>query len=416
MANLLYLVHRLPYPPNKGDKVRSYHLLKHLVRRHRVFLGTFLDDPDDEPYLGAVRALCADLHVARLHPTRARIASLAGLATGQALTLRYYADSGLRRWVAGVARDERLDAAVVFSSSMAQYTDGLNLPCLVDFVDVDSAKWAQYADNHRWPMSWLYRREGERLLACERDVASRAQRSFFVTEKETELFRRLAPECAKVVEPLSNGVDAELFAPDVARPSPFGASEIPIVFTGAMDYWPNVDAVTWFAREMLPSLRAAWPALRFHIVGRSPTAAVRALAGEGVSVSGTVPDVRPYLQHAAAVVAPLRLARGIQNKILEAMAMGRPVIAASECAEAIGAEPGTELLTALDAEAFVRQLDALLRDPQRAAAIGAAGRQRVLRDYSWDAHLSAIDHHLSGLPAVGADATLPHGMAPGAAA
>jgi polysaccharide biosynthesis protein PslH len=410
MANLLYLVHRLPYPPNKGDKVRSYHLLKHLAARHRVFLGTFVDDPDDEAFVDTVLALCADLHVARLRPTPARIASLAGLLTGEALTLRYYRNAALQRWVTQTAATERLDAVVVFSSSMAPYAEGLGLPTLVDFVDVDSAKWTQYAANHRWPLSWLYRREGDKLLAYERGLAKRSARSFFVTEKEADLFRRLAPECAPWVEAMSNGVDAEYFAPAASRASPFKAGELPVVFTGAMDYWPNIDAVTWFALDMLPQLRLRWPALRFHIVGRSPTDAVRALAGDAVSVSGTVPDVRPYLQHAAVVVAPLRLARGIQNKILEAMAMGRPVVAAQECAEAISAYTGREMMAAADAGSFVHAVDALLAEPQRAAALGAAGRHRVLLDYSWDAHLSSLDRHLAALPGpkagIGAGANL----------
>jgi glycosyltransferase involved in cell wall biosynthesis len=164
-----------------------------------------------------------------------------------------------------------------------------------------------------------------------------------------------------------------------------------------MDYWPNIDAVTWFATEMLPRLRAQWPALRFHIVGRNPAPAVRALSGEAVNVTCTVPDVRPYLQHAAVVVAPLRLAHGIQNKILEAMAMGRPVVAARECAEAITAQRGTELIEAADANAFVREVDALLRAPLRAAAIGEAGRRRVQRNYSWEAHLCAFERHLAPL-------------------
>jgi sugar transferase (PEP-CTERM/EpsH1 system associated) len=284
---------------------------------------------------------------------------------------------------------------VVFSSSMAQYAEGLGLPMLVDFVDLDSAKWTEYAAHHRWPMSWLYRREGEQLLAYERAVAARAARSFFVTEQEVALFRSLAPESAGTCEALCNGVDAGYFAPDPARASPFAEGELPVVFTGAMDYWPNVDAVTWFVAGMLPRLRAQWPALRFHIVGRSPAPAVRALAGEGVSVTGTVPDVRPYLQHAAVVVAPLRLARGIQNKILEAMAMGRPVVASRECAESITAQRGSELATAADADAFVREVGALLRAPLQAAAIGEAGRRRVQQDYSWDAHLGAFDHHLA---------------------
>lgn len=397
MANLLYLVHRMPYPPNKGDKVRSYHLLKHLVRRHRVFVGTFIDDPDDEVHIGALRALCADLFVTPLRRARARLGSLSGLLDGEALTLAYYRDAGLRRWVLETARREHIDAAVVFSSSMAQYAEGLGLPTLVDFVDLDSAKWTEYAEHHRWPMSWLYRREGERLLAYERAVAARSARSFFVTEKEAALFRSVAPESVRSCEAMCNGVDADHFAPDATRPSPFAADELPVVFTGAMDYLPNVDAVSWFAAEILPPLRARWPALRFHIVGRNPTPAVLALRSESVAVTGTVPDVRPYLQHAAVVVAPLRLARGIQNKILEAMAMGRPVVAARECAEAISAQRGREFIAASDADGFVREIDALLRAPARAAAMGDAGRRRVQQDYSWDAHLAAIERHLAAL-------------------
>jgi sugar transferase (PEP-CTERM/EpsH1 system associated) len=266
---------------------------------------------------------------------------------------------------------------------------------LVDFVDVDSAKWTQYAERHPWPLSWLYRREGRALLAYERRVALESARSFFVTEQEAALFRTLAPECVPVVEPLCNGVDADYFAPDPARASPFAAGEQAIVFTGAMDYWPNVDAVQWFVAEMLPALRARWPRLRFHIVGRSPTPAVRALAGEAVHVTGTVPDVRPYLQHAAAVVAPLRLARGIQNKVLEAMAMAQPVVAARPCAEAIGAEPGAELLPADSAADYVAALEQLLAAPGEANRIGQAARQRVLQAYSWQAHLGCLDAHLA---------------------
>jgi sugar transferase (PEP-CTERM/EpsH1 system associated) len=397
VAKLLYLVHRMPYPPDKGDKVRSYHLLKHLAAKHRVFVGSFIDDPQDEAHVETLRSLCAGLHLTRLNPARARIASLSGLLEGQALTLSYYRDAALQRWVQETARRERVDAVIVFSSAMAQYAQGLRLPTLVDFVDLDSAKWTEYAAHHRWPLSWLYRREGEQLLSHERAVAARSARSFFSTERETALFRSKAPESAHTCEAMCNGVDADYFAPDASRASPFASGELPLVFTGAMDYWPNIDAVTWFATEILPGLRAKWPALRFHIVGRSPTPAVHALAGETVNVTGTVPDVRPYLQHAAVVVAPLRLARGIQNKILEAMAMGRPVVASRECAEAIEARRGTELVHAPDAEAFAREVDALLSNPARAAALGAAGRRRVQQDYTWDAHLAAIDSHLASL-------------------
>lgn len=405
MAKILYLVHRMPYPPNKGDKVRSYHLLRHLAERHQVHLGTFIDDPEDEAHVDTVKQWCADVHVARLHPRQARLASLAGLLTGRALTLHYYRDAGLQRWVDATLAAHQIETAVVFSSSMAQYTEGKpGLKTLVDFVDVDSAKWAQYADQHLWPMSWLYRREGRALLAYERRIAAESARSFFVTEQETSLFRSLAPECSPAVEALCNGVDAEYFSPDALRESPFKADEQAVVFTGAMDYWPNVDAVSWFASDMLPALRLRWPRLRFHIVGRSPTPAVRALASADINVTGTVPDVRPYLEHAAVVVAPLRLARGLQNKVLEAMAMARPVVAARQCADVINARQGQELLVADTVEHYIQTVEMLLQDPARATSIGVEARRQVLRAYSWKAHLGAFERFIATAPAAAATA------------
>jgi len=222
-----------------------------------------------------------------------------------------------------------------------------------------------------------------------------AETSFFVTDNETDLFRRLAPECDGRLEAMCNGVDADYFSPAHALPSPYGENELPLVFTGAMDYWPNIDAVSWFAAEMLPQLLLNWPRLRFYIVGRSPTPAVQALASAQIVVTGTVPDVRPYLQHAAAVVAPLRLARGIQNKVLEAMAMGLPVVASQECAAAVDAVAGRDFLTAGGVPEYVSQVEALLRAPERAAAMGIAARQQVVARYGWDAHLSSIDRHLA---------------------
>ncbi len=398
MARILYLVHRLPYPPNKGDKLRSYHLLKHLVASHEVVLGSFIDDPEDWAHLPAVRALCADSFVAGLNPLRSRIASLRGLVSGEALSLPYYRHRAMQAWIARIAREQRFDAIVVFSSTMAQYALQLRelagpVPMLVDFVDVDSAKWSDYAKSRRWPMSWLYRREGQALLDYERRVADQARCSFFVTDSEKALFQRLSGTTARV-EALCNGVDSGYFAPLPLQPSPFDADELPLVFTGAMDYWPNVDAVQWFVAQVLPELRRRWPKLRFSIVGRAPTPAVLALAGEAVRVTGTVPDVRPYLQHAVAVVAPLRLARGVQNKILEAMAVGRPVVAARSCVEALdanGVVPGQDLLSADDATDYVDLVHALLCAPARAQAIGQQARERVLRQFSWQAHLSQLD-------------------------
>lgn len=399
MANILYLVHRMPYPPNKGDKVRSYNLLKHLLKEHKVYLGTFIDDPEDAAHIATLQSWCAGLHVANLNPRMAKIRSLNGLLAGDPLTLRYYRDAALQAWVNQTLRDSHIDAIVIFSSAMAQYVeDKRRIPVLVDFVDVDSAKWAQYAPKHRWPLSWIYRREGQLLLNYERHIASLATRSFFVTEAETELFAKLAPECRVRLEAMCNGVDADYFKALPDRSSPFSNSETPVVFTGAMDYWPNVDAVTWFAKEILPDLLTRNPAVRFYIVGRSPSAEVQALAGDHIVVTGTVPDVRPYLQHAACVVAPLRVARGIQNKVLEAMAMGCPVVTTHACASVVDAEEGSDLLAATTPEEFVRQISTLLNTPELSATIGKNARERVIDHYSWEAHMGAIDRYISITP------------------
>lgn len=393
MANVLYLVHRLPFPPNKGDKVRSYHLLKHLVQRHRVFLGTFIDDPEDEAHVGELSHLCPDLHIERVNARWGKVQALRGLLTGEALSLAFYRRPSLHAWVNDVVARHGIDVSVVFSGAMAQFATPLlpKVPMLVDFVDVDSTKWTQYAPEHTWPMSVLYRREGRRLLAYEREVAAQARQSFFVTPKEAALFQGLAPESAARVQSISNGVDAEVFAPQPGLDSPFAPDEWPVVFTGAMDYWPNIDGVCWFAQAVLPRLRRQWPQVRFYIVGRNPAAQVKALAGDDVVVTGTVPDVRPYLAHARAVVAPLRVARGIQNKILEAMAMSQPVVTVPECAQAIGATAEDGLFSAADADGLLEATSRMLQAPALREQLGHAARAFVQARYSWQAHLSALD-------------------------
>ncbi len=403
MANVLLLTHRIPYPPNKGDKVRSYHLLKHLASKHRVFLGTFVDDSADEQYVGRIREVCSDACFLRIHPRLRRIRSLSGLFLKSALGLHYYRHSAMQRWVSEVARENHLDAVVIFSSVMAQYAMALDEKnVLVDFVDVDSAKWVEYASNHFWPLSWLYRREGRKLLDYERDISFRTTRSFFVTEKEATLFMRLAPECGPRVSVVNNGVDAEYFSPELLHTSPFPSASIaPVVFTGAMDYWPNIDAVKWFVAEILPRVRKRYSSATFYVVGRNPPESVRILASDSVIVTGTVPDVRPYLQHAGVVVAPLRLARGIQNKILEAMAMGRPVVGSATCVESLGKlELGT-LMSASTAVEFADCVTKLFDSPAMAATMGAMGRQHVVAHSSWHAHMAQIDAFISALDANG---------------
>ena len=395
MESLLFLSHRLPYPPNKGDKVRSYHFFRHLGERYRLHLGTFIDDPADEQHLDAVRALCASAHVEPLAPWTKRLRGATGLFTGEAMTLPCYRSAPLARWVREVVGGEGITRAFAFSSAMAQYA--LDLPgmrTVVDFVDVDSAKWDAYARRRAWPVAPLFRREAQRLLASERAIAARAEASIFVTDEEADLFRTAAPESAARVVAIGNGVDTGYFSPEHAFASPFGDAERAIVFTGAMDYWPNIDAVLWFAHEALPIVRAHDPAARFYVVGMNPDPAVRALAGDAsVVVTGRVDDVRPYLHHARVVVAPLRVARGIQNKVLEAMAMAKPVVVTPAAASALPAKDGVEVAIAADAASMAADVLALM-DGAHARQMGQLARARVLAECAWSESYERLDRLL----------------------
>ncbi|WP_287368790.1 TIGR03087 family PEP-CTERM/XrtA system glycosyltransferase [Thauera sp.] len=393
---VLYLVHRIPYPPNKGDKVRSFNILRQLARSHRVFLGTFVDHPDDRQHVARLAEWCEDVCAVELDPRLGRIKSLRGLLTGEALSLPYYRSARLAQWARATVAQHGITQAVAFSGPMAQYLDVPGLQRrIVDFCDVDSAKWTQYAADRSWPMSWLYRREGEHLLAFERKAAMDSDASLFVTEAEAALFIRSAPEARERTQVMQNGVDADFFSPANCGESPYPAGGPVIVFSGAMDYWPNIDAVTWFATELLPQIRRDVPDARFWIVGMNPAPAVQALAGEGITVTGTVPDVRPYIAHADVVVAPLRIARGIQNKVLEAMAMARPVVVSAEAAAGLDADPGCECEIARGVEELVRVVVELLCDLRRRDAMSVAARERVMRAYSWAAHLNVLDRLLA---------------------
>ncbi|NHZ91369.1 TIGR03087 family PEP-CTERM/XrtA system glycosyltransferase [Massilia sp. CCM 8733] len=393
MDDLLLLIHRIPYPPNKGDKIRSYHLLKHLARHYRVHLATFVDDADDWQHLPRVQALCASSHFARLDPAMARVRSLGALLANRSLSLDYYRDKGLREWVGKTMAANKVERILVFSSAMAQYAEPYRQARrVVDFCDVDSDKWRQYAVQKSWPMSMLYAHEARQLLRYERKVALECAAALFVSAPEAALFRELAPESAERIGFFNNGVDTDYFTPQSAQldyPNPFVAGQQALVFCGAMDYWPNVDAVSWFAREIFPSVLARHPAAQFVIVGARPSAEVLQLAAlPGVTVTGTVPDVRPFVAHAALCVAPLRIARGIQNKVLEAMSMAKTVVVSPQALEGIAAEPGRDLLLAHDAPQFAAAIGQALTTPQ--PGMGGAARRVVETRYGWSSNLAPV--------------------------
>lgn len=402
LRDILFLAHRLPYPPDKGDKIRSWHFLQHLAGRAQVHLGCLIDDPDDLRHLPRLERICASVHAVEIEPARRRLLSLRGLLTGEPLTFPYFADRRLATWIDKIARTTRLDLAFAYSSGMAPLIapTALDVPRrVVDLVDLDSEKWRQYGNGDRGPMGWIWRREARRLAAAEVGIAAWADATLLVSEAEAADLRRHPGVPPDQVVCVGNGVDLMAFDPSRAWPSPSaaGAPRTPLlVFTGAMEYRPNVDAVVWFADEVLPRIHAALPAVLFAVVGAKPTKAVLRLAERpGIVVTGRVPDVRPWLAHATLTVAPLRIARGVQNKVLEAMAMARPVLCTSAAAVGIDAVPERDLVVADDAPAFAAAALALLNDPCRREALGLAGRRRVEAAYDWRCKLAELDQALA---------------------
>lgn len=398
MDDLLFLSQRIPFPPDKGDKIRSWHMLRHLAERYRVHLGCFVDDPRDFEHVPRLREMAGDSLFLPLRPPLAKLRSLTRLATPQPLTLGYFHDRRMAGWVRQVLARNPVKRVFVFSSAMAGYVLS-DVPAgvrrVADLVDVDSAKWGQYAHRARWPMSHIYARERTTLAAFESRVARTFDATLLVSEPEAALLRAVAPDAADRIRAIDNGVDHRFFSPDQPHANPYPAGIQPIVFTGAMDYWPNGDAVAWFTRDILPRVTARHPTARFYIVGAHPGPAIRALAQTGqVEVTGRVPDIRGYLAHAAVVVAPLRMAQGVQNKLLEAMAMARPVVATSAALLGIDAVPGRHLLVADDVPGFVEAVAGELARPSD--GLGQRARRRVLDRYDWTASLSRLDGILDG--------------------
>lgn len=398
-GEILFLVHRIPYPPDRGDKIRSFHLLGALREIAPVHVGCFADDARDMGFASDMAAMTASQCVAM----RARskpIAGLNGLLGRKPMLVALYEDARMRRWVVDTLKERPIRAIVAFSVQMAQFVPRDLAPgvrFMMDFVDFDSAKYASYGVGQRGPMGWVNRREGRLLLDYEREVACRADVSTFVSAAEAAAFADASGGDVRNLDVLENGVDLNYFNSQADIPL-VNCKDCPlIVFTGQMDYRPNVDAVTGFARQAFPTIRAVHPQAAFAIVGRNPARDVRDLAAmPGVIVTGGVPDVRGWLKAADVVVAPLRIARGIQNKVLEAMAMGRPVVASREAAEGIDAQSDRHIVIADGPGEEAKAVLMLLADPARAAALGRAARAQVEARYDWAATLAPLRAMLTG--------------------
>jgi sugar transferase (PEP-CTERM/EpsH1 system associated) len=388
-VNILYLAHRIPYPPNKGEKIRAFHQIRYLSKEHSLHLACLIDEKEDIQHIKALEQFCASIDVVYREKATARALAAFALFTNKPLSVASFYSRELARKITQRLQSEQIDLIFAFSSPMAEYVrHASGVPKVMDFVDVDSEKWKLYAEYHRFPFSWLYRIEGERLAKYEEEIAKGFDRSLFVSEKEASLFRDRVSDQPISVIPL--GVDLDFFVPWQDRPP----QVVPpvIIFIGMMDYFPNVDAVEYFCREIFPLVRSTVPQVQFYIVGRAPTQAVLALGRQPqVTITGSVPDVRPYLGQAAIAVAPFRIARGVQSKILEAMAMGVPVVGTSLAFQGIEATEGNGIRKADDPVGFAQEVLPFLRDSQYRLQCSLQARQYVQQHHRWQDHGACLN-------------------------
>lgn len=387
MGDILFLAHRVPYPPDRGDKIRGFNILKFLSERKRVHLIAFADDTRDLKQKSGLAKITGNRSIIWRSKSRAR-AAIEAIVSRRPVSLTAFDNRPLREQVERLLSAHSIDTIYVYSSQMAQYLPSRpRQRVIMDFCDMDSAKFATYAQATTGPMAWFMKREAKLLLGHERSVAQRADASLFVSQAEADLFQsKTGAERVHVVE---NGIDTVFFDP-AAHFKRIDTTSAVIVFTGQMDYRPNIDAVTWFAEAILPHILVRYPQARFAIVGRNPTAAVKALAEHpGVMVTGEVADVRGWLAAASVIVAPLKLARGVQNKVLEAMAMARPVVASAAAAE--GIDHGGTIRIGETVGEIAEQVIAVLDDPAGGGAMGVEARAQVQKRYSWQACLAPLD-------------------------
>jgi polysaccharide biosynthesis protein PslH len=393
--SILFLCQRLPFPPNKGEKITSFNIVRHLGKRFDVHVGSFIDKREDLAEIERFRPYCASLHVARIDRPWAWVSAGVRWLAGLPLSFARFRSAGVRAYVREVVTHFRPFAIVTCSSNISDYALTPTLRPTVrvlHFADVDSEKFVAYARQARGWKRWLFAVEAGRVRSAEARLAAAVDAIGFVSDEEGALFRKVVNARETKIVTIGNGVDAASFDPSKPWVRPAWGGGPAFVFTGAMDYQPNIDAVLWFADLIFPSLRALHGQVQFVIVGSNPTLAVRALSRcPGILVTGRVPNVQPYLAYATAAVAPLQIARGIQNKVLEALAMGRPTIVTSHALTGIGVPDRTPVIVADGADAWVSACLEVLNNPFAAAALAARARPFVIEHFDWAAQLRSLD-------------------------
>ena len=422
---ILYLAHRIPYPPNKGDKLRAFRQLEHLAANHEVSCACFIDDPRDMQYVVPLRRWCRDVVALRINRKRALLRGLFGLARGHTLTESFYDHAPMRAALAKMSHTTEFDCVLAFSSSMARYA--LTVPArrhVLDLCDLDSRKWLDYANESRAPLKWLYAAEARRLAQKEIEWIHRFDASILITKAEARhLDGAVPPGKLHIVGNgvrLPDSIDATTVSRNISTvPTPIGIRERPtrfrqsqscrqtnrshddapvVGFVGVMNYKPNVDAVVWFVRHCWAAIRRVHPRAVFRIIGRSPTKKIlRLVRLSGIQIVGEVESVYDELRSVDVSVAPLRIARGLQNKVLEAMAAAKPVVLTTGAAQGIDATDGEHFLIANTPEATIRTVNRLLADPEERHAIGHAARCFVGTNHCWERELTKLEQIVTGV-------------------
>ncbi len=385
--NVLVVCHRLPFPPTRGGKIRPFNIIRHFSEAgHRVTVASLARSASEARDGQGLQDYCEELLVGTIPRGRAAMQMVGCLATSSPSSMGYFHSGALRRRLNDLLKRRRFDLIFVHCSSVAGYVANVDgVPKILDFGDMDSQKWLLYARHRRPPLSFGYWLEGTKLQRAEVQLARRFDLCTCTTKAELDTLRGYGTGVPTGWFP--NGVDADFF-----RPSDDPYDPDTISFVGRMDYFPNQQAVLMFCEQVLPAIRARRPRTRMRVVGAAPSRAIRALHGiDGVEVTGTVDDVRPYVHGSAMTVAPLRIARGTQNKILESMAMGVPVVASSMAVRGIDAVAPDHILAADAPEEFADAVVSLLEDPRRREQLSRSGRDRVLSHHSWRTALDRLD-------------------------
>jgi len=391
---ILFLVHRVPYPPTKGEKIRAFHELKFLAARHSIDLFCFADSPEEAAEARPLEEFCGHCYIEPLSRFRRASGAACSLFRGEPLSDGYFFSSKMQHEVQRAFETDHYDLILVYCSSMAQYVPRpAPAPVVIDFVDTDSAKWSQYAHISSFPFSWIYAREARSLARYEKQLVRESAACVVSTRQEAA---ELQVDGGLPIEVICNGVcpppeDGADMDEGIRRLQPY------VLFVGTMDYLPNVDAVSYFAEDIFPLVRKSHPELHFVIAGRNPSRQVRRLGlHPNVVVTGAIPDVYSYVLGATAVVAPFRICQGVQNKILEALAAGQPVVSTSRPARAIGARHGETLLIADTAEEFASAVLSLLDDPSVRVKLQGT-REFVKARFDWQKNLGQLDRLLDRL-------------------